>query len=60
MALIKTLRKTKGISQEELARNLGVTLQTIRNWESQKTAPRAENLKKLADYFETESNIFLS
>ncbi|MDO5044571.1 MAG: helix-turn-helix transcriptional regulator [Coriobacteriia bacterium] len=60
MTLIKTLRKTKGISQEELARNLGVSLQTVRNWESDKAAPRAENIKKLAEFFNTESSIFLT
>jgi putative transcriptional regulator len=36
---LKYLRKTKGWTQEELARKLGVTLNTVQRWEMGKTKP---------------------
>lgn len=49
---IKTLRKTKGITQEELAIRLNVVRQTISKWEKGLSVPDADTLIKLADYFE--------
>ena len=36
---LKYLRKTKGWTQEELSRRLGVTLNTVQRWEMGKTKP---------------------
>lgn len=41
---IYTLRKGKGLSQEKLAEKVGVTRQTISNWELGETSPNPEQL----------------
>ena len=46
---IKNLRKTKGISQEELAIKLNVVRQTISKWEKGLSVPDSEMLIKLAE-----------
>ena len=45
------LRRQKGITQEVLARHLGVTNQTISKWESGQCCPDIQFLPQLADYF---------
>ena len=45
---ILKLRKKNGLSQEELAEKIGVTRQTISNWELGDTSPNPEQLKKLS------------
>lgn len=45
------LRRQKGITQEVLARHLGVTNQTISKWESGQCCPDIQFLPRLADYF---------
>jgi len=49
---LKTLRKNKGITQEELAARLNVVRQTILKWEKGQSVPDAEMLAKLAEIFE--------
>ena len=49
---LKTLRKNKGITQEELAVRLNVVRQTISKWEKGQSVPDAEMLVKLAEFFE--------
>ena len=49
---IKTLRKAKGVSQEELACRLNVVRQTISKWERGQSVPDAEMLVALSDVFE--------
>ena len=49
---VKNLRKTKGITQEELAIRLNVVRQTISKWEKGLSVPDADTLIKLADFFE--------
>lgn len=48
---IAFLRKQKGISQEELARVLGVTNQSVSKWETAQCCPDIELLPTLAAYF---------
>ena len=50
---IKTLRKSKGLSQEELAIKLNVVRQTISKWEQGLSVPDAEVLIKLAEVLDT-------
>lgn len=45
------LRKKSGMSQEELADQLGVSRQAISRWELGATLPDAPNLLKLSDLF---------
>lgn len=49
---LKTLRKIKGLSQEELAIRLNVVRQTISKWEKGLSVPDADLLIRIADYFE--------
>ena len=49
--IIKTERNNKHISQSALAKIIGVAQQTIGSWETGRTSPDTEMLKKLADYF---------
>ena len=48
---INRLRKKQGLSQEELAELIGVTRQTISNWELGSTFPDPEQLKLLSKTF---------
>ncbi len=50
---IKTLRKNKGLTQEEMAVRLGVVRQTVSKWEKGLSVPDAEMLIRIADLFET-------
>lgn len=46
---LKTLRKQKGFSQEELASRLHVVRQTVSKWEKNLSVPDADMLVRLAD-----------
>lgn len=48
---IHSLRKEKGVTQEELGRAVGVTAQAVSNWECGGT-PDAEILPQIAEYFD--------
>ena len=48
---LTALRKKGGMSQEELADQLGVSRQAISRWELGTTLPDAPNLLKLSDLF---------
>ena len=56
---IKSFRKKKGLSQEELAIKLNVVRQTVSKWELGLSVPDAEMLIKLADVLETSINTLL-
>ena len=49
---IKTVRKNKGFTQEDLANRLHVTRQTISKWEKGYSVPDADMLAKLAEEME--------
>jgi len=49
---IKTIRKSKGLSQEELAIKLNVVRQTISKWEQGLSVPDAEMLINISEVFE--------
>ena len=50
---IKAIRKSKGLSQEELAVKLNVVRQTISKWEQGLSVPDADMLISLSEAFET-------
>lgn len=49
---LKTLRKNKGYTQEELASRLKVVRQTVSKWEKGLSVPDAEMLLNIAEEFE--------
>lgn len=56
---IKTLRKAKGLSQEELAIKLNVVRQTISKWEQALSVPDASMLIHLAEELDTSVSALL-
>jgi putative transcriptional regulator len=51
---LKTLRKEKGFSQEQLATRLNVVRQTISKWEKGLSVPDAETLIQLAEVLDVD------
>ena len=51
---IRRIRKTRGLTQEELAIRLNVVRQTVSKWEKGRSVPDAELLQKLADVLEVD------
>lgn len=56
---IKRLRKSKGLSQEELAIKLNVVRQTVSKWENGLSVPDSSMLISLADELDTSVSILL-
>ncbi len=56
---IKAIRKSKGLSQEELAVKLNVVRQTISKWEKGLSVPDSEMLVTISDILETPVNTLL-
>ena len=56
---ILTLRKARGISQEELADKIGVSRQAVSKWESEQSSPDLEKIILLSDYFEVTTDYLL-
>lgn len=56
---IKALRKSKGLSQEELAVKLNVVRQTISKWEKGLSVPDSEMLVCIGEVLETPVSILL-
>ena len=50
---IKTIRKAKGLSQQELAVKLNVVRQTISKWEQGLSVPDSDMLISISEVFET-------
>ena len=49
---IRSLRKARGLSQEEVAQRLHITRQTLSKWENGLSVPDAQLLLKLAEILE--------
>ena len=56
---LKTLRKEKGFSQEELAIRLNVVRQTISKWEKGLSVPDADMLLRISEVFEVPEQTLL-
>lgn len=56
---IKTLRKQKGLSQEELSIRLNVVRQTISKWEQGLSVPDSEMLISISEVFDTPVSVLL-
>ena len=51
MSALKRTRKLHGYTQLELAQAIGVTQGAVHQWESGKSHPTFENLRKIAQVF---------
>lgn len=56
---IRTFRKNKNMTQEQLAEILNVTVGAVSKWESAATTPELSMLMELADFFETSVDVLL-
>ena len=56
---IKELRKQKKISQQVLANEMGITQQAVGKWETGRSAPDPETVRRLAEYFHTTTDDLL-
>ncbi len=56
---IQSLRKSKGMSQEELADAVGVSRQAVSKWESEQTVPDLEKVVIMSDIFEVTTDYLL-
>lgn len=59
MRSIAGLRADKRMTQEELAKEMGVTTQTIRNWERNQSNLRGKVIKELAIKFNVSADELL-
>ncbi|HFI0746245.1 TPA: helix-turn-helix domain-containing protein [Streptococcus suis] len=51
MNRLKILRKEKGLSQQALAKEIGVSYRTLQNWENGVNTIKPDKAQKLADHF---------
>lgn len=56
---IQYLRKTKGLSQEELANKVGVSRQAVSKWESGQSTPDIEKIIIMSELFEVTTDYIL-
>ncbi len=56
---IKKLRTAYGITQVQLAKHLGVTKQSVSNWENDNIQPSIDILIKLAEFFNVSTDYML-
>ena len=51
MNRLKEIRQKEGLSQQALAKQIGVSYRTIQNWENGVNQLKPEKAQQLADYF---------
>ncbi len=56
---LKNLRKQKGLSQQELSRQIGINRSTYARYETDDNQADYETLQKLADFFDTSIDYLL-
>lgn len=56
---LKSLRESHRLSQVDLANALGVTKQSISNWENDNIQPSIEMLVRIANYFHVKTDYLL-
>lgn len=56
---LKMLREEKGISQQKLADEIGLSQQSINKYENHDVEPDFDTLKRLSDFFETSADFII-
>jgi transcriptional regulator with XRE-family HTH domain len=56
---IQSLRKTQGLSQEELAEKVGVSRQAVSKWESEQSVPDLDKVIIMSEYFDVTTDYIL-
>ena len=56
---LKELRKSKGLSQKQLAEKTGISVHTINSYESGRRDPNTKNLQILQDFFQVYKGFLL-
>ena len=56
---IQSLRKAKGITQEQLADAVGVSRQAVSKWEAEQSVPDLERIVAMAEYFDVTTDYLL-
>lgn len=59
MNIIRELRKSRKLSQKDLAEKLNVHQTAVSQWEQNRTMPDIDMIKKLADFFEVTTDYIL-
>ena len=57
MSKIRQLREARGMTQQDLAKTIGVSQATVSDWESGKINPDLVRAVKLADLFNTSLDV---
>lgn len=57
--VIYNLRKSRKFSQVEMAKQLGVTKQTVSNWENNNILPSIDMLVKVSNFFSVSTDFLL-
>ena len=56
---IQLLRKQRGLSQEQLADEIGVSRQLVSKWENEQAVPDVDKISFLSEYFNTTTDYIL-
>ena len=56
---IRTFRKQRALTQEQLAEVLGVTVGAVYKWEAKLSLPELSTIMELADFFDTSVDVLL-
>lgn len=59
MNIIRELRKRANLQQKELAAEVGVSVATVSDWETQKKDPSGDRLRKLSQIFNVDELVIL-
>lgn len=56
---IQALRKARGLTQEQLAEAMGVTVGAVSKWENSQSNPELQLIPELAEFFDTSVDVLL-
>ena len=60
MDLLREKRIERGLTQKELAKELGVSTNTLTKWENRYSRPSRKSIKMLSDYFDVPARMFIN